>query len=73
MLVELNVIEQVRNLSRTGIVRDAWQRSQPLAVHGLVYGLEDGRLRDIGLTIRRPGEVEDVLEAAMERVTAVAG
>lgn len=46
-LCELNVIEQVRNVCRTTIVRDAWARDQPLAVHGWIYGLKDGRLRDL--------------------------
>ena len=46
-LVELNVIEQVVNVCRTTVVRDAWDRGQPLAVHGWVYGLRDGLLHDL--------------------------
>src|SRR5512142_2982646 len=46
-LCELNVIEQVANVCQTTIVRDAWDRGQPLAVHGWVYGLKDGLLRDL--------------------------
>jgi carbonic anhydrase len=49
-LCELNVIEQVRNVCRTTIVRDAWSRSQVLAVHGWIYGLKDGLLRDLKCT-----------------------
>ena len=45
-LIELNVIEQVRNVSRTSIVQDAWLRGQELTVHGWVYGLENGHLHD---------------------------
>jgi carbonic anhydrase len=47
-LCEFNVIEQVQNLTQTTIVRDAWERGQPLSVHGWIYGLRDGRLRDLG-------------------------
>ena len=46
-LIELNVIEQVRNVSRTSIVQDAWLRGQELTVHGWVYGLENGHLHDL--------------------------
>jgi carbonic anhydrase len=46
-LCELNVIEQVQNVCQTTIVRDAWQRGQRLAVHGWIYGLRDGLLRDL--------------------------
>lgn len=50
-LCELNVIEQVLNVGRTTIVQGAWQRGQELGVHGWIYGLEDGRLRDLGVSI----------------------
>jgi carbonic anhydrase len=50
-LCELNVIEQVLNVGRTTIVQSAWQRGQGLAVHGWIYGLEDGLLRDLGVSI----------------------
>ena len=50
-LCELNVIEQVLNVGRTTIVQSAWQRGQELALHGWIYGLEDGLLRDLGVTI----------------------
>lgn len=46
-LIELNVIEQVRNVCRTNIVQDAWERGQELSVHGWVYGLENGHLHDL--------------------------
>jgi len=51
LLCELNVIEQVVHVCQTTAVVDAWQRGQPLAVHGWVYGLHDGQLRDLGLTV----------------------
>jgi carbonic anhydrase len=53
-LCELNVIEQVRNVSQTTVVQDAWRRGQTLAVHGWIYALRDGLLRDLGLTADGP-------------------
>jgi carbonic anhydrase len=57
-LCELNVVEQVVNVAQTTVVRDAWARGQELAVHGWIYGLKDGLLRDMGLTATRQDEVE---------------
>lgn len=50
-LVELNVMEQVVNTVQTTVVQDAWDRGQQLSVHGWVYGLQDGILRDLGMTV----------------------
>ena len=50
-LCELNVIEQVANVCHTTIARDAWERGQELAVHGWIYGLRDGLLRDLKVTV----------------------
>jgi carbonic anhydrase len=50
-LCELNVIEQVLNVGRTTIVQGAWQRGQELGVHGWIYGLQDGLLRDLEVSI----------------------
>lgn len=50
-LCELNVREQVTNVAQTTIVQDAWARGQSVAVHGWIYGLRDGLLRDLGLWI----------------------
>lgn len=50
-LCELNVVEQVRNVARTTIVQSAWQRGQELVVHGWIYGLQDGLLRDLEVSI----------------------
>jgi carbonic anhydrase len=52
-LCELNIVEQVANVSQTTIVEDAWARGQPLTVHGLVYDLHDGLLRDLGVSASR--------------------
>jgi len=48
-LCELNVAEQVFNVAQTTVVRGAWEREQELTVHGLVYSLEDGLLRDLNV------------------------
>ena len=50
-LCELNVVEQVGNVSNTTVVRDAWARGQPLAIHGWVYDLQDGLLRDLATSV----------------------
>lgn len=50
-LCELNVIEQVKSVSRTTIVQNAWERGQQLAIHGWIYGLQDGLLRDLAVSI----------------------
>lgn len=50
-LCELNVTEQVRNIARTTVVHDAWRRRQPLELHGWIYGLKDGLLHDLGVSV----------------------
>jgi len=64
-LAELNVIEQVANVCQTTIVGDAWERGQELAVHGWIYGIQDGLLRDLGITIGGRAELQPVYEAAI--------
>ena len=53
-LCELNVIEQAWNVSQTTVVLDAWKRGQDLTVHGWIYGIEDGLLRDLGVSTASP-------------------
>jgi carbonic anhydrase len=53
-LCELNVIEQVANVSQTTVVREAWARGQALEVHGWIYDLEDGLLHELGTTLEAP-------------------
>jgi len=53
LLCELNVVEQVVHVCQTTVVSDAWQRGQDLTVHGCIYGLHDGRLRDLQLSVTR--------------------
>ena len=59
-LCELNVIDQVRSLCRTGAIKDAWRRGQQVDVHGWVYGLEDGLIRDLGIRITRSEDLEQI-------------
>jgi carbonic anhydrase len=56
---EINVLEQVANVCYTTIVQNAWQRNQPLTVHGWVYGLRDGLLNDLGIMIDGPEKLPD--------------
>jgi carbonic anhydrase len=56
-LCELNVAEQVVNISQTTVVRDAWARGRSLAVHGWVYDLHDGLLRDLGTCVTSEAEI----------------
>jgi carbonic anhydrase len=65
-LCELNVIEQVAHVCQTTIVRDAWERGQELAVHGWIYGLKDGLVRDMGTTVSRPEEGPGAYQAALD-------
>jgi len=67
-LCELNVIEQVGNVCQTTIVRDAWLRGQPLTVHGWIYGLKDGLIRNLGLTVSAVEEFEPHYRAALSTV-----
>ncbi len=64
-LCELNVIEQVANVCQTSIARDAWERGQELVVHGWVYGLQDGHLRDLNVTVSDFREAQQVYHAAI--------
>ena len=56
LLCELNVVEQVWNVCRTTVVQSAWERGQELSVHGWVYGLDDGLLRDLDVCVTCPAE-----------------
>jgi carbonic anhydrase len=59
MLCEINVAEQVLNLCYTTMVQDAWSKGQELSIHGLIYSIRDGILRDLGVTY---DSIEDVPE-----------
>ena len=64
-LVELNVAEQVINTAQTTIVRDAWERGQPLTIHSWVYGVHDGLLRDLGITVSSFDEIAPKLDRVL--------
>jgi len=63
-LCELNVIDQVVNVSETTIVRDAWARGRQLAIHGWIYDLKDGLLRDLETTISAESELTEIPDKA---------
>ncbi|HEV2121389.1 MAG TPA: carbonic anhydrase, partial [Chloroflexota bacterium] len=65
-LCELNVLNGVVNVSRTTVVQDAWERGQPVTLHGLIYALDDGLLRDLGLSVSAEAEVSGEYDRAVE-------
>jgi carbonic anhydrase len=64
-LCELNVLEQARNACQTTVVQDAWARGQELVVHGWVYGLHNGWLQDLKLTICAAEDIHRVFKRAL--------
>lgn len=64
-LCELNVIEQVLNVCQTTVAHDAWQRGQDVAVHGWIYKVQDGLLRDLKICITQPDEIGAAYQAAI--------
>ena len=69
-LCALNVIEQAANVSRTTVVRDAWVRGQTLAVHGWIYGLRDGLLEDLGMSVTAETDLDARHAAACAALAA---
>jgi carbonic anhydrase len=67
-LCELNVIEQVENLCQTTVLEDAWARGQQVSVHGWVYSLLDGRVRELGMDVSNSQELGAVYAEAVARV-----
>ena len=65
-LCELNVIEQVHHVARTTIVQDAWQRGQPLTLHGWIYGISDGLVKDLRI------EADSIAKLEADDVAAIA-
>ncbi len=68
-LGELNVLEQVASVCRTTVVDEAWRRGQPLSVHGWIYRLEDGIVRDLGLSVAREHELGPQYERAVVAIS----
>jgi carbonic anhydrase len=69
-LCELNVIEQVVNVSQTTVVREAWGRGQSLSVHGWIYGIGDGLLRDLSMCVTGEAELTRCYETALTMAPA---
>lgn len=67
-LCELNVIEQVMNTLQTTVLRDAWERGQAITLHGWVYGLKDGLLQDLHMTLRGLAEADQAYRKAVAEV-----
>lgn len=65
-LCELNVIEQVLNVSQTTVLRDAWARGQEVAVHGWMYGLSDGLVRELGADVEREKDAREIYETSVQ-------
>jgi carbonic anhydrase len=71
-LCELNVIEQTVHVCRTTIVEGAWKSGQPLEIHALIYGLHDGRLRELGFSVSSAADVLPTYRAAIEGLAVAA-
>lgn len=69
-LVELNVLEQARNVCMTTVVQDAWARRQTVVVHGWVYGLHNGLIDDLCMTVAGAGDVDAAYAAALAGIHA---
>jgi carbonic anhydrase len=67
-LCQLNVIEQVINVSRTTIVRDAWSRQQDISLHGWIYAVSNGLLRDLGVSVSRPEQTAQQYNLALKNL-----
>ena len=73
VLCEMNVIEQVGNVALTNVLQDAWARGQKVSVHGWCYGLKDGLVKDLGVSMSRREEVMDVFRSALKRYPRLSG
>jgi carbonic anhydrase len=69
-LVELNVVEQVVNVCVSTVMVDAWAKGQKISVHGWAYGVHDGLLQDLHMTVDSTDSIEPLYRAAIEGVTA---
>jgi carbonic anhydrase len=68
MLCELNVIEQVVNVCQSTVMKDAWMRGAAVSVHGWIYGLHDGLVHDLHMSVSTPEQLEALYKAAVEHV-----
>ncbi|MEY2953590.1 MAG: Carbonic anhydrase 2 [Pseudomonadota bacterium] len=67
ILCEMNVIEQVGNVAQSTVLQDAWARGQSVTVHGWVYGLKDGLLKDLDVSVDRPDAIVEAYRIALKR------
>ena len=67
-LCELNVLEQARSLTQTAIVQEAWARGQDLGVHGWIYSVADGHLRDLDVTVANAEEAKTVFAGRLAKL-----
>ena len=67
VLCELNAIEQVVNIAQTTVMLDAWGRGQKVTLHGWCYGLKDGLVKDLGVSMQGPQDVVPVFRNAIKR------
>ena len=67
-LCELNVLAQCRNVCETTVVQDAWQRGQEVVIHGWVYGLHNGLINDLRMTVASSDQVQSVFDEALVRL-----
>ncbi len=67
VLCEMNVIEQVGNVALSNVLQDAWARDQKIVVHGLIYGLQDGLVKDLNVSMSAPSQVVNAFRAAFKR------
>jgi carbonic anhydrase len=67
-LTELNVIEQAANVARTTVLQEAWRRGQSVVVHGWIYRLRDGLIRDLGFSAARENMIVDEHESAIRNL-----
>ena len=66
-MCEMNVIEQVGNVALSNVMQDAWGRGQKVTVHGWIYGLDDGLVKDLGVSMNHSDEVVNVFRSAFKR------
>ena len=69
MLCELNAIEQVLNVAQSTVLQDAWSRNQEVTLHGCVYGLHDGLLKDLGMKVSGNDGLNDIYRAAVRSIS----
>lgn len=70
LLVELNVLEQTINVGHSAVLQDAWARGQSVSIHGWVYALGDGRVRELGLSVSSAEDLKGLRAIALERLLA---